>query len=71
MTFIILEWKREVKRVDTLSRIDAHIEITSSHSIHESFVFIFRIDDDDIVAEHETTEYFEFYCKRFTASWLR
>ena len=68
MTFVILKWKREVKRIDTLSSIDTDIEIASSDSIHKGFVFIFRIDDDNVMTEHETTQDFEFYCKRFTAS---
>lgn len=68
MAFIILEGKGKIKRIDTLSGVDADIEITSSDSIHEGFVFVFWIDDDNIMAEHETTEDFEFYCKRFTTS---
>jgi hypothetical protein len=68
MAFVIFEWEGEVKRIDTLSSIDADIEVTSSNSVHESLVFVFGIDDDNIVTEHETTEDFEFYRKRFTAS---
>jgi hypothetical protein len=68
MTLIILEGKREVKGVDSLSSIDTDIEVASSDSIDESFVFIFWIDDDDIMSEHETTKYLEFYSKRFTTS---
>lgn len=68
MTLIILEWEWEIKWIDSLSRIDTDIEIASSYSIDESLVFVFGIDDDDIMSEHETTEYLEFDSERFTSS---
>lgn len=68
MTLIILEGEWEIKRIDSLSSINTDIEIAPADSIDERFVFIFRIDDDDIMSEHEATEYLEFHCKRFTSS---
>lgn len=68
MALVIFERKREVKRIDSLCRIDTDIEVASTDSVDEIFVFVFWIDDDDIVTEHERTEYFEFYSKRFTSS---
>jgi hypothetical protein len=68
VALIVLEWEWEVKWIDSLSSIDTDIEIAASDSIHESFVFIFWVDDDDIMTEHETTQYLEFYRKRFTSS---
>ena len=68
MALVILEGEREVKWIDSLSSVDTDIEITTSNSIHESLVFVFRIDDDDIMSEHEATEYLELHGKRFTSS---
>lgn len=68
MALIVLEGEWEVKWIDSLCCIDTDIEIASPYSIHESFVFVFWIDDDDIVSEHEATEYLEFYSKRLTSS---
>lgn len=68
MTLIVLERKRKVKWIDSLSRIDTDIEIASANSIDERLVFVFRIDDDNIMTEHETTENLELNRKRFTAS---
>lgn len=68
MALIILEGEWEVKWIDSLSSIDTDIEITTSNSIHESLIFVFWIDDYDIMSEHETTEYLEFYSKRLTSS---
>ena len=68
MALVILEGEWEVKWIDSLSSVDTDIEIAATDSIDESFVFVFRIDDDDIMSEHETTEYLEFYSERFTSS---
>jgi hypothetical protein len=71
VAFIVFEWEWEIKWIDSLSCIDTDIEIAPSDSINEIFVFIFRIYDDHIMTEHETTEYLEFDGKWFTSSWLR
>lgn len=68
MALVIFERKREVKRIDSLGRIDTDIEVASTDSIDEIFVFVLWIDDDDIVTKHERTEDLKLHCKRFTAS---
>lgn len=71
MALVILEGERQIERVDALRRVDADIEIASSDGIDQRFVFVFGIDDDDIMAEHEAAEYLELHGKGFTSSGLR
>ena len=68
MALVVLEGEWEVKWIDSLCRIDTDIEIASSDGVDECFVFVFWIDDDDIMSEHEATEYLELHGKRFTSS---
>lgn len=68
MTLVVFERKRQIKWIDTLCRIDTHIEVAPSDRIDERFVFVFRIYDDHIMTEHERSEYLELDGKRFTSS---
>ncbi len=68
MALIILERERKIKRIDSLSSVDTDIEVATADSIDESFVFIFWINHDNIMSEHETTENFELHSERLTSS---
>ncbi len=68
MSISILECSWKVERIDTLIGIQIDVEVGSSDGIDECFVLIFRIEDDDVRPEHESTENLELDGKRLSSS---
>lgn len=71
MSISILEGAREVKRINTLIRVEVDIEVGTSDRIDQCLVLILWIEDNHIRSEHECTQYFELDGKRFSSSRFR